>query len=229
MSFGRNLQFLRKLHNKMTQEELADKMLVARQTVSKWELDAVCPEINKVLELCDLFSVTLDNLLRDDLTAFDELYSNFRIQQYDSFKYVVYTVISRDPETDALKRVGNIAKHYGNNAPDIIGWGFPLVSLEQKTVHQMRGYTAAWVVPLGITFVNFCGVMTNPTMKYAAITIKNPMTAPFSVIPNAYKTLMTYIYANGYKPSDGKNVIGCFERSYYKDNIDYMDVFIAIE
>ena len=44
MSFGQNLQFLRKLRNKMTQEELAEKLGVSRQTVSKWELDAACPD-----------------------------------------------------------------------------------------------------------------------------------------------------------------------------------------
>ena len=35
MSFGQNVQFLRKMHNKMTQEELAEKLGVSRQTVSK--------------------------------------------------------------------------------------------------------------------------------------------------------------------------------------------------
>ena len=43
MGFGQNLQFLRKMRNKMTQEELAEKLGVSRQTVSKWELDAVYP------------------------------------------------------------------------------------------------------------------------------------------------------------------------------------------
>ena len=37
MSFGQNIQFLRKMRNKMTQEELAEKLGVSRQTVSKWE------------------------------------------------------------------------------------------------------------------------------------------------------------------------------------------------
>lgn len=229
MSFGKNLQFLRKLYNKMTQEELADRMQVSRQTVSKWELDAVYPEINKVLELCDLFSVSLDNILREDMTAFDELYSDLRIEKCDSFKYVLYTVISCDPETDALDRMRKIANESGDKSPDLIGWDFPFVSLEQNTVHHMHGYTAAWIVPNGISPRDGCEVLTNHTMKYAAITIKEPMTAPFSIIPNAYKTLMAYMGANGCKEPEEKNIIGCFERSYYKDGVEYMDVFMAVK
>ena len=47
MSLGQNLQFLRRIGNKMTQEELAEKIGVSRQTISKWELDVVYPEINR--------------------------------------------------------------------------------------------------------------------------------------------------------------------------------------
>lgn len=43
MSFGKNLQFLRHLRGNMTQEDLAEKMNISRQTVSKWELDAAQP------------------------------------------------------------------------------------------------------------------------------------------------------------------------------------------
>lgn len=39
MSFGKNLQLLRKMRNKMTQEDLAEKVGVSRQTISKWELE----------------------------------------------------------------------------------------------------------------------------------------------------------------------------------------------
>ena len=37
MFFGRNLQYLRRLHNGMTQERVAEHLGVSRQTVSKWE------------------------------------------------------------------------------------------------------------------------------------------------------------------------------------------------
>ena len=46
-----------------TQEELADRLGVSRQAVSKWEQDAAFPETDKVLELCKLFSVSGDELL----------------------------------------------------------------------------------------------------------------------------------------------------------------------
>ncbi len=48
MSLGQNLQCLRKMRNKMTQEELAARLNVSRQTVSKWELDVVFLEIMDV-------------------------------------------------------------------------------------------------------------------------------------------------------------------------------------
>ena len=67
MSFGQNLQFLRKMRNSMTQEALADRMGVSRQTVSKWELDSVYPEMDKLIELCSLFSCTMDQLIREDM------------------------------------------------------------------------------------------------------------------------------------------------------------------
>lgn len=39
MSFGKNLQHLRRLSRNMTQEALADKLHVSRQTISKWEME----------------------------------------------------------------------------------------------------------------------------------------------------------------------------------------------
>lgn len=52
MSFGKNLQYLRQLSKNMTQEALAEKLNVSRQTVSKWEMDTAKPEMDKALEIC---------------------------------------------------------------------------------------------------------------------------------------------------------------------------------
>ena len=67
MTFGENLQFLRK-HQGMTQEELAEKMDVSRQSVSKWESNAAYPEMDAILRLCDLFRCDMDTLLRGDVS-----------------------------------------------------------------------------------------------------------------------------------------------------------------
>lgn len=84
MSFGKNLLFLRKMKNNMTQEELADKMAVSRQTVSKWELDAAYPEMDKLLALCELFSCTLDQLVRENMDIAGESYSNIRFEEVEA-------------------------------------------------------------------------------------------------------------------------------------------------
>ena len=55
MSFGKNLQYLRQLSKNMTQEALAEKLNVSRQTISKWEMDAANPEMDKALEICRIF------------------------------------------------------------------------------------------------------------------------------------------------------------------------------
>ena len=53
--------------NGMTQEDLALKCNVSRQSISKWEADITLPETEKLLVLGKLFSVSMDVLLKDDL------------------------------------------------------------------------------------------------------------------------------------------------------------------
>ena len=68
MTFGENLQFLRKRAG-LTQEDLAEKMEVSRQSVSKWESNSAYPEMEAILRLCDLFNVDMDTFLRGDVQA----------------------------------------------------------------------------------------------------------------------------------------------------------------
>lgn len=230
MSFGKNLQFLRRMSNGMTQEELAEKMGVSRQTISKWELDAVCPEISKVLELCQLFSCTMDDLVRGDMDIYDKSYSDIRVETVEAFRYVRYEVISPDPEADALGRVRVWARSHGDNQPLIIGWDFPFLSQEQINVFHMHGYAAAWVLPpdAALRGDNW-KIFEQDLRKYAVITIREPFIEPFRTIPNAYKTLMAYMRLNGLEHLEDRDVIGCFEREYVRDGTDYMDVYIAVK
>lgn len=66
MKFQENLQKLRKEAH-LSQEALAEKLNVTRQSVSKWESGASYPEMDKLFALCDIFQVELDTLLNKDV------------------------------------------------------------------------------------------------------------------------------------------------------------------
>lgn len=214
----------------MTQEELAEKLGVSRQTVSKWELDVVYPEINKLVELCNLFSCSMDELVREDMNVSDEAYSDIRIETVEAFSYVKYAVISTELEDDALNHVRQWAKELKIDNPEIIGWDFPLLSQEQINVFNMHGYEAALILTEKILSSDLkMDVIRQDRQKYIAITIKSPMLAPFRLIPNAYKVLMTHMKINGIEHKEDKKVISCFEKEYDVEGVHYMDVYIAIE
>lgn len=65
MSFGEKLQMLRKQRG-LSQEMLAEKLNVSRQSVSKWENDDTYPEMDKMISLSQLFDVTLDYLVKEN-------------------------------------------------------------------------------------------------------------------------------------------------------------------
>ncbi|MDD6050613.1 MAG: helix-turn-helix domain-containing protein [Clostridiales bacterium] len=220
MSFGKNLQHLRRLSRNMTQEALADKLCVSRQTISKWEMDSALPEMDKAIELCSIFSCTLDDLFRVELDAFDTAYSSFRVETVPAFRYIKHAVISTDPEGDALDRIHAIARKCGVDKPSVIGWDFPFLSNEQINVYHMHGYEAAWMLPDG---VNPEGqeIHEQAAHKYAAVHIERPFDNPFVMIPGAYKALMSYMRINGLQHTE-KDVIPCFETDG-----DTMDIYIA--
>jgi transcriptional regulator with XRE-family HTH domain len=56
-----------------SQEELAEKMNVSRQSVSKWESTNSIPDINKIIMLAEIFDVSTDFLLKDDVEEFNSL------------------------------------------------------------------------------------------------------------------------------------------------------------
>ena len=68
MSLGENILNLRK-KEKLSQEQLAEKMNVTRQTISKWELNETTPDIKQAKELSRLFKISLDELTENDTTT----------------------------------------------------------------------------------------------------------------------------------------------------------------
>lgn len=74
MTLGQKIFELRN-KQKMSQGDLAEKLNVSRQSISKWETDASVPELDKLIMLSDLFNITMDELVRDELpekSAYEE-------------------------------------------------------------------------------------------------------------------------------------------------------------
>ena len=65
MNLSSKLIRLRQQHA-LSQEDLAQRLHVARQTISKWETGQVVPELASLIDLCDLYGLSLDRLVRDD-------------------------------------------------------------------------------------------------------------------------------------------------------------------
>lgn len=209
MSFGKNLQYLRQLSKNMTQEALAEKLNVSRQTISKWEMDAANPEMEKALEICKIFNCSLDNLFREEMDKRSDSYSNLRVEEVAGFQYIEHTVISTDPESDAISRMYKIAEDNGIVNPKVIGWDFPNLSQEQITVFNMHGYTAALVLPDDVKPVGY-QIKEQSAHKYVAIHIERPFDNPFVTIPGAYHTLFDFMRTNGLEQVEN-DVIPCFE------------------
>lgn len=68
MNLGNKIMTLRKKNN-MSQEELAEKVGVTRQTISKWELEETSPDITQAKTLSKIFKVSLDELVNNDLNS----------------------------------------------------------------------------------------------------------------------------------------------------------------
>lgn len=74
MNVGEKILQLRKKMG-LSQEELAEKLNVTRQTISKWETNQSSPDFEKIVPLCDLFEITTDELLRgksENITNLDD-------------------------------------------------------------------------------------------------------------------------------------------------------------
>lgn len=65
MKFNEKLVMLRKQHN-LSQEQVAEKLGVARQTISKWELGETTPEMDKLIIISELYNITLDELMKEE-------------------------------------------------------------------------------------------------------------------------------------------------------------------
>ncbi len=82
MELGKQIKKYRAEAN-LSQEELADKVFVSRQTVSNWENDKSYPDIKSLVLLSEIFRISLDNLIKGDL---ERMKKEIDTQEYAKFQ-----------------------------------------------------------------------------------------------------------------------------------------------
>lgn len=75
MNFSKQLKKYREL-NGFSQETLAEKIYVTRQTISKWENNKTYPDIHNLIALSILFEISLDELVKGDVVEMKHIISN---------------------------------------------------------------------------------------------------------------------------------------------------------
>ena len=83
MEIGKQIKKYR-TEMKLSQEELAEKIFVSRQTISNWENNKNYPDVKSLLLLSSLFSVSLDILIKGDL---EEMKEKIKTEDIDGFKH----------------------------------------------------------------------------------------------------------------------------------------------
>ena len=110
MTLGEKISALRNQHE-MSQGDLAEKMNVSRQSISKWETDTSVPELEKLIQLSEVFHITLDELVKGDTTPEHETSENSEPEYKGAPPQPVQVVIQKSPNTQKI--VGIILLCFG--------------------------------------------------------------------------------------------------------------------
>ena len=102
MSFSKNILKLRTKYN-ITQEQLAEKLGVSRQSVQKWESGTSMPEIDKIITIAKKFSVSVDALLLDSTARVMEELKYDKIVQPDVNKMHIWNAYSKQLGVEYLQ------------------------------------------------------------------------------------------------------------------------------
>ena len=223
MYFSSNLQILRKRCG-MTQEKLADRLGVSRQAISKWESGETVPEISTLLQLAQLFSCTLDDLLQQDL-SFPR--SPVQIVTVKGFRMAKYRVISPNARQDVLTLLDHWAAGQGLVQPTILFWRFPYVTEEQQHRFSLEGFEAACVLPERFTPAASAIPITCQTdCTYAMLTLEDPSSHRRSQIPQGIRAIVEALQEKGIRKTAEEGFLPAFERCVVRDGKTVTELYL---
>lgn len=92
MTLSEKITRLRKTAQ-LSQEQLAERLNISRQTVSRWEMGSAMPDASNLLQLSKLFGVSIDYLLHDDFESDEDLPKVRAVRQENSGQIMMYLII----------------------------------------------------------------------------------------------------------------------------------------
>ena len=187
MNMADRIQYLRKT-NGISQEELADKIGVSRQAVSKWESEQSLPDLGKIITMSDYFGVTTDYILKgiepvaDKEQKSSELTS--KILYIASTAFVVIGLFSA------------FAGWYEKQTMDTV-WGSMIIQAVGIAGYFIGRLFSAARPPFAVNWLNLSGFLLMPfSMVTGAISIalfKEGWIAPYP-IDIAHVVLFVIVY-----------------------------------
>ena len=90
MDVGIRIKKYRQKQN-ISQDELAEKIFVSRQTISNWENNKSYPDIKSLMLLSDIFKVSLDDFMKGDIEEIRSLINNEKIKEFNVMGYIYMT------------------------------------------------------------------------------------------------------------------------------------------
>lgn len=87
MNIGLRIKKFRE-QQKISQEELSLKIFVSRQTISNWETNKSCPDVKSLILLSNIFNVSLDSFIKEDIKEMREIVEKETIKKFHVMSYI---------------------------------------------------------------------------------------------------------------------------------------------
>ena len=173
MTIGEKIAHLR-VANGISQEQLADRLGVSRQSVSKWEMDQALPQIDKILQLSEIFNISTDDFLHNEIdlqkiTADDDKLNSANSKKYfgtDGFRGEA----NNDVTAEQAFKIGRfLGWYYSNPLSGCRKYGYrPHIALGKDT--RRSSYMLEYALAAGLTCSGadayMLHVITTPGVSY---------------------------------------------------------------
>ena len=182
LSIGERLYELRTKNN-MSQGALAERLDVSRQTVSKWENNMSLPEVEKILQLSEIFSVSADYILKG--------------ADFEKQPEPVYVYVEKEADSSSLESKEKITRKY-------VGLTLAIISGLLTVIFLFLTAAGFWILAIPTALVMLVGIFIYNNLKHpwfiiswTAFLISLPLMFFFTAL-NPLMIFDPVIYTEGY-------------------------------